>query len=134
MSEQENTALVQQAYALFGRGDIAGLLKLMSDDVTWEMPVVPNVPFSGKFEGPAAVGRFFAALDSAVETLKFEPQDFLAKGDKVVVLGQRQFRTRQRGIVYGASMAQVITVEGGKVKRVEDFGDTAQLANAFKSR
>jgi hypothetical protein len=25
MSETENTALVQQAYALFGRGDIAGL-------------------------------------------------------------------------------------------------------------
>jgi uncharacterized protein len=134
MSETENTALVQQAYALFGRGDIAGLLKLMSDDVSWEMPVVPNVPFSGKFEGPAAVGRYFAALSGAVEFLKFEPQDFLAKGDKVVVLGQRQIRTRQRGIEYGGPMVQVMTVQGGKLKRFEDFGDTAQLANAFKSK
>jgi uncharacterized protein len=132
MSETENTALVQQAYALFGRGDIAGLLKLMSDDVSWEMPVVPNVPFSGKFDGPAAVGGYFVA--GAVEFLKFEPQDFLAKGDKVVVLGERQIRTRQRGIEYGGPMAQVITVQGGKLKRFEDFGDTAQLANAFKSK
>jgi ketosteroid isomerase-like protein len=66
--------------------------------------------------------------------LKFEPQDFLAKGDKVVVLGERQIRTRQRGIEYGGPMAQVITVQGGKLKRFEDFGDTAQLANAFKSK
>lgn len=134
MSETENTALVQQAYALFGRGDIPGLLQLMSDDVVWEMPVVPNVPFSGKFEGPAAVGRFFAALAGAVEILKFEPREFLAQGDKVVMLGERQMRTRHRGIEYGGTMAQVITVQGGKVTRFEDFGDTAQLANAFKAR
>jgi hypothetical protein len=30
-------------------------------------------------------------------------------------------------------MAQVITVQGGKLKRFEDFGDTAQLANALRA-
>jgi ketosteroid isomerase-like protein len=37
MNEKENAALVQQGYSLFSKGDIPGLLKLMSPNVTWEL-------------------------------------------------------------------------------------------------
>lgn len=132
MNEQDNIALVQQAYALFGKGDVAGLLKMMSSDVVWEVPEVENVPFTGTFRGPEAVGRFFAALGGAVETLKFEPREFFAKGDKVVVLGDRQYKTREHGREYGGKWVQVITVKDAKVARFEDYADTAAAARAFK--
>ena len=48
MSEQENIAVVQQAYNNFKTGNIQALLALLSDDVEWELPEVENVPFTGE--------------------------------------------------------------------------------------
>ena len=134
MSEKENTSLVQQAYALFGRGDIPGLMKLMSPDVVWQITKVENVPFTGRFEGIEGVGRFFATLAAAVDILKFEAQEYLAQGDKVVVLGESLFKTKEHGREFGNKWAHVITVVDGKLKHFQDYGDTAAAAAAFKPR
>ena len=45
MSEHENRQLVEQAYANFKAGDIPTLLQSMSEDITWQLPEVENVPF-----------------------------------------------------------------------------------------
>lgn len=134
MSEKENTALVQHAYALFGRGDIAGLMQLMSADVVWQVTEVENVPFTGRFQGPEAVQRFFATLAGAVDILKFEAQEFVAQGDKVVVLGESLFKTKQHGRELANKWAHVITVANGKLKHFQDYGDTAAAAKAFKPK
>ena len=36
MSEAENTRVVQDAYAAFGRGDIPALLGYFTDDIQWQ--------------------------------------------------------------------------------------------------
>ena len=134
MNEKENAALVQQAYAMFGRGDLAGVLKLMGADVVWEVPEVDNVPFTGKFQGPEGVGRFFAGQAAAVDILKFEPTEFIAQGDKVVVLGDSLYKTKEQGKEYGGKFAQVVTVKDGKVQRFDHYGDTAAAAKAFSGK
>ena len=58
MSEAQNVSVVQNAYAAFGRGDIATLLGYMTEDIQWR-PVIgtaKHVPFSGERKGKAAVG------------------------------------------------------------------------------
>jgi ketosteroid isomerase-like protein len=45
MSEHENRQLVERAYANFKAGDIPTLLQSMSEDITWQLPEVENVPF-----------------------------------------------------------------------------------------
>jgi hypothetical protein len=60
MSEHENRQLVEQAYATFKTGDIPTLLQSMSEDITWQLPEVENVPFAGKRQGRGAVGEFFS--------------------------------------------------------------------------
>jgi uncharacterized protein len=132
MNESENTALVQQAYALFGRGDIPGLLRLMSPDVVWEIMEVENVPFTGTFEGLGGLQRFFSTLAGTVDILKFEPQEFIAQRDKVVVLGESLFRTKDSGKEFGNKWAHVTTVANGKLKHFQDYGDTAAAEKAFK--
>jgi hypothetical protein len=134
MSEQENTALVQQAYELFGRGDIPSLLKLMSADVVWQITEAENVPFAGRFQGQEGVGRFFATLAGAVDILKFEAQEFVAQRDKVVVLGESLFKTKEHGNEFASKWAHVITVANGKVKHFQDYADTAAATKAFKAR
>ena len=44
MSEPENRRLVEQAYASFKAGDIPTLLESMSEDITWQLPEIENVP------------------------------------------------------------------------------------------
>ena len=43
MSEQDNIAVVQNAYNNFKEGNIQGLLDLMPDNVTWQLPEIEGV-------------------------------------------------------------------------------------------
>ncbi|HSV34254.1 MAG TPA: nuclear transport factor 2 family protein [Ramlibacter sp.] len=131
MNEKQNTALVQQGYKLFSQGDIPGVLKLMSPNVTWELPKLESVPFTGKFQGLDGVGRFFTALAGAIELLKYEPREFIAQGNKVIVLGQSRYRVKDHKDEFDDKWVDVLTVENGKIARYEQYGDTAQLERAF---
>ncbi len=133
MSEQENSALVQQGYKLFAQGDIPGVLNLMSPNVVWASPKMENVPFSGSFDGPQGVGQFFSALAGAIDILKFEPREFIAQGNKVVVLGESRSRVKGQKEEFDDQWADVLTVENGKVTRYERYGNTAQQERAFRS-
>lgn len=133
MNEKQNTALVQQGYKLFTQGDIPGVLKLMSPNVAWELPKLENVPFTGKFQGVEGVGRFFTALAGAIDLLKFEPREFIAQGNKVVVLGESRYRVKDHKEEIDDRWVDVLTVENGKITRYEQYGNTAQLERAFSS-
>jgi uncharacterized protein len=132
MSEQENTKLVQQAYASFESGDIQALLGLLSDDIQWQLPDIENVPFAGKRQGREAVGQFFASLAEAQDVLEFAPADFIASENKVVVLGHYQWRVKETGQEYGGDWAHVFTVRDGKIVGFHEYTDTAAAANAFQ--
>lgn len=132
MNEKENTALVQQGYKLFSQGDIPGLLKLMGPDVTWETPKLENVPFTGKFQGVQGVGQFFSALAGAIDILKYEPREFIAQGNKVLVLGDNRYRVKGQKDEFDDRWVDVLTVENGKITRYEQYGNTAQLERAFR--
>jgi len=132
MNEQENSALVQQGYKLFSQGDVPGVLKLMSPDVAWQLPKLENVPFSGTFQGVEGVGKFFGALAGAIDLLKYEPREFIAQGNKVIVLGESRYRVKSRKDEFDERWVDVLTVENGKITRYEQYGNTAQLERAFR--
>jgi ketosteroid isomerase-like protein len=133
MSEKENTALVQQGYQLFSQGDIPGLLKLMSPDVAWELNKVENAPFTGSFKGVEGVAQFFSALSGSIDILKYEPREFIAQGNKVVVLGQNRYRVKGQKDEFEERWVDVLTVEHGKIIRYEQYGNSAQLERAFRA-
>ena len=133
MSERENSELVQQGYKLFSQGDIPGVLKLMSPNVAWVLPKVENVPFMGSFQGVEGVAQFFGALSGAIDLLDYEPREFIAQGNKVVVLGGNRYRVKGQKDEYDEKWVDVLTVENGKITRYEQYGNTAQLERAFKS-
>ena len=125
MSEQRNLEIIRQGYAAFGSGNIQGLLDLMDPQVTWTTPGPADMPTAGTRRGPEAVAEFFATLDSTVEITRFEAKDFLAQGDKVVVLGE------DTGVVKGTDTsiefrwAHVFTLRNGKIVSFEEIGDTS---------
>ncbi len=132
MNEQENIRLVQEAYAAFGRGDISGVLAGLTEDVTWTMPGAPAIPFAGRRKGQAAVAEFFRALNEADEVLSFEPREYLAKGDKVVVLGTYRGRARATGRIVESDWVHVFRLQNGKVAEWAEFTDTLAVAGAYR--
>jgi|SRR5215471_10077270 len=131
MNEQANIEKVQEAYGAFARGDIAGLLATLTEDVVWKMPGEPGIPFAGTRHGQSGAGEFFRLLNVTDEVLQFEPREFFAKGDKVVVLGLYRARARATGKIIDNEWVHVFTLQDGKISGWEEFCDTAAIASAY---
>lgn len=131
MSEQ-NKAIVKQAYENFKSGNIEALLNLMSDNISWTLPEMENVPFGGKRTGRASVEEFFAIVDASQETLRFEPREFIAEGDKVVSLGSYEWRVKATSREFSGDFAHAWTIRDGKVISFHEYTDTAACADAYR--
>jgi ketosteroid isomerase-like protein len=131
MNEQENVQAVQQLYATFGRGDSSALLSGFADDVDWHVTGPVNIPICGSRRGHEGVAQFFKALGETLETQQFEPQEFIAQSNKVVVLGHERHRVKSTGRIFEGNWVQVFTLSQGKVVRFREYIDTAALATAF---
>lgn len=132
MSEQESRQLVEQAYTNFKAGDIQALLQSCSQDITWELPEIENVPFTGKRQGRGAVGEFFSTLASLEDVRSLEPREFIAQGDKVVVLGHYVWQVKANGRTFESDFAHVFTVRGGQIAAFQEYSDSAAAAKAFR--
>jgi ketosteroid isomerase-like protein len=129
MSEQQNLEVVQEVYSAFGRGDLPGLLAMLEDEVDWRLP--GPAPYAGHRRGHSEVQDFFTKLLEAAEIEHFAPQEFLAKGNTVVVLGEERLRARSTGRVLTQQWAHVFTVRNGKIAAIRMIEDTAGHAAIF---
>ena len=125
-----NTEIAKKAYEYFGRGDIKNLLSLYSDDIKWTTPKIDNAVFSGSRQGKDALIEFFEQLDEAEEFSQFEPKEFIAQGDKVVILGEFTANVKNTGKTYSAEWVHVTTFKDGKITEFQEFFDTADANKA----
>lgn len=131
MSEQNNIQVIQQAYQCFGQGDVPGILSTLAEDVVWQVAAVENVAYTGTRQGHAGAAEFFTLMHELEDVLKFEPREFIAQGDKVVVLGDYAARAKATGREFSFSWAQVFTLRAGKITNFAEYTDTAAIAAAF---
>lgn len=131
---QDAVAVVQQGYDAFKRGDINGLLDLMADNVVWETPVVEfeGRSFGGRTTGKAGVAAFFQSLGEREEVLAFETREFIAQGNKVVMVGHYRARVRATGRTAESPMVHIFTIENGKVSSFFEVFDTAAAVKAYQ--
>lgn len=127
-----NTEIVKKAYECFGTGDIEGLMELYSEDVSWITPKVDNAVHSGARAGKAAVAEFFQLLDESEEFSEFEPTEFIAEGDKVVVLGKLTATIKATGKTYSSDWVHITTVKDGKITGFLEFFDNAAANEAHQ--
>jgi ketosteroid isomerase-like protein len=132
VSEQDNVQQAKDAYAAFGRGDIAGVMRDMSDDVEWIIPGPADLPNAGTFRGKQAVQTWFGGLAQTLDFKRFEPYEFIAQGDRVVVLIRQEATVRQNNRTVKDELAQVLTYRNGKLARFQSFYDTAASLAAFR--
>ena len=132
MTDQSNIEIVKDAYAAFGRGDVAGILRDMAPNVEWEVAGPKEIPWAGTFRGHDDVKKFFATIDAESDVHSFEPHTFIADGDKVVILGSEKISSKRTGRAYEANWAHVFTVAGGKILKFREYTDTFAIVSAFR--
>lgn len=133
MNEQQNLETVQRGYEAFGRGDIDALLALFDDDIVWESPGPPELPTAGSRRGKQQVAAFFDAVNTVFDMQQFEPETFLADGDRVVVLGRDTAAVRATGKVVRSPWAHAFTLRNGKVVAFHEYIDTSAVAAELQS-
>ena len=131
MNAQENKRVVMEGYELFQRGDIAGILMRCHDDAEWISPESELAPFAGNFRGKHGLAEFFTKLDASLQALRYEPQEFIAEGDKVVVVGQATWLVKTTGKQFDTPWMHVFTLRDGKIARIQALNDTAAGERAF---
>lgn len=127
-----NLEIVQQAYAAFGKGDLASLLATMDPDIVWENPGPASPSYFGTNRGHAAVAaNVFGFLAENLQFDVFEPREFLLGADKVVVLLRLEARVKRTGEQVKHDAVHVFQFANGKVARFQDFQNSYALANAL---
>lgn len=133
MAEDQNVAVVQRGYEAFGRGDINGLLALLDENITWITPGPADLPTAGNRRGHEAVAEFFQTLGAIVDILRFEPKEFVAQGDLVVVLGDDTSRVKATGKSVEFEWSHAFTVRDGKVVAFKEYGDVSALVGELRA-
>ena len=129
-SRAQTLAVVREALARFAANDVEGLLKLLDDDVEWQEPDTGGrLPWSGYYRGKSGVLIWLQAL-GAVDDLKIKPREFLADGDRVVVLAHETGRMRATGRAFDSDLALVFTVAAGRITAMRVFANTAAQVEA----
>jgi ketosteroid isomerase-like protein len=129
MKDEKNLQVVQDMLAAQKRRDTACVLDALTEDVEWRGS--SDVTGSRSLRGREEVGGLFTKIFEDVEILDSKIEDYIAQGDKVVILGQETFRLKATGRTLENHYAIVYTVRDGKIARCQAYDDTAVVAAAF---
>jgi len=133
MSEAANLETVKRGYEVFGRGDLDGLLALFDENIDWITPGPPDLPTSGHRRGRKEVGAFFQTLLGTFDFERFEPREFLAQGDRVVVIGDDTIRVKSTGGRVDFGWVHVFQLRNGLVTAFREYGDVSAIVAEVRS-
>jgi len=132
MDEQENVQIVQESYAAFGRGDVAAFLATFDDGVDWLTYGPADLPIYGPRRGRDQVAAVMSAATDLLEIQEFEPREYIAQGDRVVVLGYERGTSKSSGKAYELHWVDVFTLKNHKVARFRGYWDSASIVAAAR--
>src|SRR3979490_341262 len=132
MSIEENVQTVKDFSAAIGRGDKQGLLALSAEDIEWIIPG-ENWPLAGTHRGHAGLENLLQKANETVETSYPEPPEFIAQGDRVLVVGFATGRIKATNRKFEDHWVFAITVRNGKLTNVREYIDTLALARASET-
>ena len=132
MSIQKNVQIVKDFFAAMGSGDKQGLLALTAEDIEWIIPG-ENWPLAGTHRGHAGLGNLLQKANETVETSYPEPPEFIAQGDRVLVVGFAKGRIKATNRTWEDHWVFAITVRNGKLTNIREYVDTQALARASET-
>lgn len=131
MSTQANIQTVQDFFAAVGRDDQQALLALSDDDIKWIIPGA-DWPLAGTHCGHAGL-KDLLQKSSELETSFPEPPEFVAQGDRVLMVGFSRGKVKATNRTFEDHFVFAITVRNGKVIEIREYLDTLAMARASET-
>ena len=131
----DNGHIVRQIYThllMAGvQGDVTPILQPLSDDVEWQSPGPEAIPWAGTVRGRGQVVEWFATRGKAIEVEQLVPKEFIAQGNRVIVMCDERSRVKTTGKVYEVALVAVWTLLNGEITHYRESYDTAAVVAAF---
>lgn len=131
-NEEKNILLVKQAYSDYLKGDIPASVDWFTEDAEFIQPGGSEVPLPGIYHGREQIAWFVSNLLTMVEFTDYELQEFIAKGDQVIVLGHYEGRFRSSGKTFASDWVHVFKIDNGKISQYQVYHDTVAIASAYR--
>ena len=154
MSGNQNIETIKDVYTAFGRGDVAAILAVVTDDVDCRIALLDaarvlsddlaritfpprgsagsagsDAPWWGVRKGKDQVGSFFDALGKTMEVEEFTPLAFAATDDgDVLTVVRYTARSRETGKAATMEIHHWFRFTNGKISRYRGTEDTIATA------
>jgi len=117
--------IARDAYDAFTQGDLDAVVGAFDADIVWEQ--AQGLPHGGTYVGVEAVKtNVFGPLDREWwDEFSATPEQFIAAGEEVVVLGRYRGIAKTTGNVLDVPFVHVWVIARGRVTRFRQFLDTA---------
>jgi ketosteroid isomerase-like protein len=129
MSIEKNVQIVKDFFAAIGSRDKQRLLSLVADDIEWIIPG-EDWPLAGTHRGHAGLADVLQKANQTVETSYPEPPEFIAQGDRVLMIGVATGKIKATNKPFKDDWVFDITVRNGKLTKIREYIDTQALARA----
>ncbi|MGJ3700875.1 nuclear transport factor 2 family protein [Variovorax sp. AFSI2.2] len=128
----DNKALVQRIHAELDKGNGQLFIDSLADDARWTLE--GTTPWSRTYAGKAAIREelikpLFAQFAGRYVS---KTEGIIAEGDRVVVLFSGDVPTKA-GKRYNNRYCYIYRLEGGKVKELTEYFDTALVQEALEA-
>jgi ketosteroid isomerase-like protein len=129
---ETNADLVRERFAPMREGDVEALLTLIHPD--FEVTTPPGLAAEpDTYRGPEGIRRYFDSFYEIMDSVSFEPHDFIGVGERVVVPVTLRARGRTTGIETTQKLVQVWELRDEKAYRIEVYATLEEAMKAARS-
>jgi ketosteroid isomerase-like protein len=125
---QENVEIVRRAYDLVTRGDIAGMVDIISPQFELRENVL--APDAAVYHGREGLKKWLDASLEAFGDFRFAPERFIERGDWIFVPVHSYGRGKASGAPFDARYVTAFKVELGKVVLAASYQDLSAALKA----
>jgi len=128
----ENVDKARDFIDAYNRRDFDAAVEAFDPEIEW---VLPERQSSDSCRGPDEVKRFWEGLDETFDELRLEPQEYVDAGDRVATRLRHHGRGKRSGLEINEELYhQVVTFRGGRMVRIEYFGEWSEALEAAGTR
>jgi ketosteroid isomerase-like protein len=126
---REDVDNVRRGFEALGRDGVEALLDFI--DPEFETTTSPELSVEpSTYRGHEGLRRYFDSFYEVMEEIRFEPEEFIDAGERVVVPMRLVARGRGTGIEAEQRLAMVWTLREGKAVRLDTYATKAEALAA----
>jgi cytochrome c553 len=128
----ESKKVVEQLYGYFQEGDMDKILSLLDPEVIFKLHGPEHqIPWAGTYKRHAGVVLFFSRIMATLNIAEVRHDQYVVDGEHVNVIGRDIGTVRSTGGAFDAAYLHSWHVRNGKILKLEEITDTAELINAL---